>query len=198
MGRLPFVGERLMAQLAAEAEQQREPGKSHGQPGDVLSRLAVSRQLREAVSEAVGVAVAPTYEAVYQYHSPDSRVLPHRDKAGYDMAFHMTLDHIGVIEVFPDEGWPVRVRLAPGEGLVLRGRENEHGWTGLGPNEQRTLITIGFTTRGMNMADNDDTRTERDEDEGKEQADRRLPDLDVTEEGGQAVKGGIPKRIGPD
>lgn len=147
LGRLSFVGGRLFAALVDEARRQRPDG----QPGDVLSRLAVSRQLREAVSAALGQPVVPTYEAVYQYHGPGHEVRPHRDKAGYPFVFHLTLEHEGiasgsdgsVLEVFGE-----RTPLPPGDGLVLRGRDVLHGWTALGPNEHRILIAVGFEPAG--------------------------------------------------
>jgi hypothetical protein len=157
LGRLPFVGERLLAQLAAEALQQRpsDDGRTYGQPGDVLSRLSVSRQLREAVSAAFGARLVPTYEAVYQYQPPGSSVAPHRDTAGYDLTFHMTLEHArpgngsqgSVLEVHGPEGCN-RIPLARAESLLFRGRELVHGWTPLADDEQRTLVAIGFQPAG--------------------------------------------------
>jgi hypothetical protein len=143
LGRLPFLGGRLLAALVDEAGRQRPDG----QPGDVLSRLAVSRQLREAVSAALGEPVVPTYDAVYQYHGPGHEVRPHRDKAGYPFVFHLTLEHEGVASGSAGSVLDVggeRTALPVGEGLVLRGRDVLHGWTVLGPNEHRTLIAVGF------------------------------------------------------
>lgn len=188
------MGPGLLRELRAEAERQRPGGglgSRHGQPGDVLSRLAVSRQLREAVSGAVGVEVVPTYEAVYQYDGPGRLVAPHRDAAGYDLTFHMALvdSPSSVLEVFSGGGVLKRFGLAAGEGLVLRGREVLHGWTALSPDEQRTLIAIGFRVNGDDMPDNDDVK------QGDEAEDEQVPDLDVTEESGEAVKGGVPTII---
>lgn len=186
LGRLPFVGGRLLGQLRAEARE-----ASDGEPGDVLRRLAVSRQLREAVSAAAGKPVVPTYQAVYQHHRPDTSVRPHKDKAGYDLVLHMTLDCDAVLEVYRDgaDAEPQRIPLAPGEALVLRGRQVLHGWSPTGPDEHRTLIAIGFHDKEHHMPDDDEPQREQDDAAEAE----RLPDLDVTDESGEAVKGGIPK-----
>ena len=138
LGRLPFVGGRLLSELAAEGERQR-PG---GSPGDVLRRLAVSRQLREAVSAAVGEAMVPTYHALYQYHDEGTKLRRHRDGDGYDVVFHLTVFHEAPSSVLVvDEE---AVSLAVGEGLVLRGQEVVHGWTPMAPGERRTLVAVGF------------------------------------------------------
>lgn len=193
------MGGRLFADLLAEARSRRPEGDgvTHGQPGDVLSRLAVSRQLREAVSGAVGVLLVPTYEAVYQYHGPGSEVRPHRDKTGYPFVFHMTLAHEGVAagsEGSVLEALGERTPLAPGECLVLRGGDTLHRWTALGSNEHRILIAVGFEPERKEATMPDDDNIERD-DENEEQDEQRLPDLDVTDEAGQAIKGGIPTVI---
>ncbi|HVF74375.1 MAG TPA: hypothetical protein VM938_04955 [Acidimicrobiales bacterium] len=128
-------------ELAAESERQRPDGG----PGSVLRRLAVSRQLREAVSAAVGVEVVPTYNALYQYHDDSTRLRRHRDGPGYDLVFHLTVFHEAPASVLvvDDEA----VSLAVGEGLVLRGQDVEHGWTPLAPGERRTLVAVGFSPR---------------------------------------------------
>lgn len=138
LGRLPFVGDRLLAELAAEADQQRPEGS----PGPVLRRLAVSRQLREAVSAATGVDVVPTYNALYQYHDDTTRLRRHRDGAGYDLVFHLTVAHEAPSSklVVDEEA----VSLPVGEGLVLRGQDVVHGWTPMAPGERRALVAVGF------------------------------------------------------
>lgn len=143
LGRLPFVGDRLLAELAAEAERQRPDGS----PGPVLRRLAVSRQLREAVSAAIGTEVAPTYNALYQYHEADTRLRRHRDGPGYDVVFHLTVSHDRPASVLTVEGHG-DVALPPGESLVLRGQDVVHGWVPLTPGERRTLVAVGFTETG--------------------------------------------------
>jgi len=144
IGRLPFLGDQLLSALVAEAEQQR-PG---GRPGDVLSRLAVSRQLRESVGAAVGSPVVPTYAAVYQYHRPGAEVRPHRDGPGYDLVFHLTLAHEHPQSVLEVEGHDGGIPLPPGHGLVLRGQAALHRWTPLAADERRTLIAVGFAEAG--------------------------------------------------
>lgn len=140
LGRLPFVGDRLLAELAVEAERQRPDGS----PGPVLRRLAVSRQLREAVSAALGTEVAPTYNALYQYHEAGSPLRRHRDGPGYDLVFHLTVAHERPTSVLTVEGCDDAVSLPPGEGLVLRGQDVVHGWAPLTPGERRTLVAVGF------------------------------------------------------
>lgn len=147
LGRLPFVGDRLLAELAAEGERQRPDGS----PGPVLRRLAVSRQLREAVGEAVGTAVVPTYNALYQYHEAGTRLPRHRDGPGYDFVLHLTVTHERPASVLTVEGHG-DVALPPGESLILRGQDVLHGWAPLTPGERRTLVAVGFTDRQGEMA----------------------------------------------
>lgn len=186
LGRLPFVGDRLLAELAAEAERQRPDGS----PGPVLRRLAVSRQVREAVGEAVGTAVVPTYNALYQYHEADTRLRPHRDRAGYDIVFHLTVTHRRPASTLHIEGHG-DVPLPHGESLVLRGRDVLHGWAPLTPGERRTLVAVGFTdTRRDAMSDaplNEDV-------EGEDAEAAELEDLTPEGESADEVTGGATAR----
>lgn len=140
LGRLAFLGDRLLAALVGEAEAQRPEGR----PGDVLSRLAVSTQLREAVSAAAGEPLVSTYAARYQYHGPGMHQRPHRDGPGYDLVFHLTLAHEHPTSVLLVEGRADPVALVPGHGLVLRGQDATHCWTPLADDERRTLLAVGF------------------------------------------------------
>lgn len=182
LGRLPFGGDRLLAELAAEAERQQPDGA----PGDVLRRLAVSRQLREAVTTALGVAVVPTYHALYQYHAPGRPLRPHRDGDGYPLVFHLVVAQEGSGSVLQVEGCPEPWRPSPGEGFVLRGQEAVHGWTTLAPDERRTLVAVGFTIdqphdKGAGMPDErPDTNDEETE----------LEDLTPEGEEAEDVQGG--------
>ena len=42
------------------------------------------------------------------------------------------------------EAEPQRVRLEAGEAVALRGRGTIHSWEPMGPDEERTLLAIGF------------------------------------------------------
>jgi hypothetical protein len=157
LGRLPFLTPALLAALRAEATAAlagRGPGFGQvGAPaGPVLAQLAVSRQLRAAVSAALGTAVAPTYQAAYLADPPGCLVRPHIDKRGYHLTVHLVLGHdlpsggggsplvvhrAGVAE-------PQRLRFGPGEGIVLRARGTLHGWARLDSHERRTMLAIGF------------------------------------------------------
>ncbi|MFL5581095.1 MAG: hypothetical protein ACJ8AO_12035 [Gemmatimonadaceae bacterium] len=158
LGRLPFLTDSLLDRLAAEAAERRSGPPATGAratagAGDLLARLAASRQLREAVSGAVGAPVEPTYGALYEYDAPGSRVRTHVDGAGWELVFHLVVAHdapggAGASELvahLPEAG-AVRVRVAPGEAVVLRGRGTLHGWAPLGDGERRTLIAVGFAT----------------------------------------------------
>lgn len=160
VGRLPFIGPKRLAELAAEARRQLPERSESGEriaagAGPALADLAVSRQLREAVSDAFGFAVAPTYGAVYMYDPPGSHVPTHVDRRSYELVFHMTLEHEpadgsdrSALVVHPvGELGPTRLLLAPGEGVALRGRGTIHSWEPLGESERRTLIGIGFERR---------------------------------------------------
>ena len=161
LGRLDFVGDELLELLRAEARahrpEQQLPGRrpAPGRAGRTLASLAVSRQLREAVSDAVGFAVAPTHDAVYQYDPPGSHVRTHVDTRDYHLVLHLLVEHTlpadgspgsALLAHLPGPPGPRRVPLAAGEAVVLQGRGTIHSWEPLRADEQRTLIAIGFAS----------------------------------------------------
>ena len=124
-----------------------------GRAGDALAALAVSRRLRETVSSALGFAVTPTYDALYEYDPPASHVRTHLDSRDYEIVFHLLLEHTTslsgdglsvLIAHLPNESAPTRIGLRAGEALVLRGRGTIHSWQPLSDDERRILIAIGF------------------------------------------------------
>lgn len=158
LGRMPFVGDRLLSELVLEARQALPARPDEGQrlyagAQDLLARLAVSRQLREAVSAAVGSAMVPSYDAVYMYDPPGSHVRLHVDRRGFEFVFHLTLEHeppgdgssgSELVAHRPGRAEPDRLRLPPGDGVLLRGRGTIHGWAPLAADERRVLIGVGF------------------------------------------------------
>jgi hypothetical protein len=158
LGRLPFVSGELLALLAEEAREQwpasSEPGRRTTAPaGDVLAALAVSRKLREAVATALGAAATPTYDALYEYDPPGSRVRTHVDARDYEIVVHLLVEQTTaagapssseLVAHLSDAGAPTRLTVRPGEAVVLRGRGTLHAWRPLGPDERRTLTAIGF------------------------------------------------------
>lgn len=160
LGRLPFLGGPLLDVLLAESREQRpEHGGAHrpapGSAGPALAGLAVSAQLREAVGKAFGVAVAPTYDAVYLYDPPGSHVPTHVDRRGYEIVVHLVLEHTldrgrrpgsALLVHLPSEPEPRRVSVEPGEAVALWGRGTIHSWEPLRDDEHRTLVAIGFTS----------------------------------------------------
>ena len=160
LGRLPFVGDDRLALLVAEARAQMPEHsggarRTVGNAGDALAALAVSRELREAVSAALGFAVVPTYDAVYEYDPPGSRVRTHVDARDFEIVVHLLLEQAStrgdggesvLVAHRPGAESPERLRLRPGESVVLRGRGTLHCWEPLGPDERRSLTAIGFQT----------------------------------------------------
>lgn len=156
LGRPPFVPlARLKALLTEARAANRTPvsdGHEIGEPGSALRALAVDDRLRAAMSEAASLSVAPTYRAVYMYLSPGAQVPPHVDHADYELIFHLTLEHSppadgsrrSALYVYRLEGAPVRLELAAGEGLVLRGRGSIHAREPITDGERWTSIAIGF------------------------------------------------------
>jgi hypothetical protein len=152
LGRLPFVGDRLLELLAEEAGDAARREDRAGEAGRFLANLAVSRKLRDAVADAVGFPVDPTYRAVYLYDIPGSHVKTHLDTHDYEVVFHLVLDHVvpgggpgsALVVHRVGEAEPHRVRVRPGEALTLRGRGTIHSWEPMGPAERRTLVAIGF------------------------------------------------------
>jgi hypothetical protein len=161
LGRPRFVSDVLFRSLVAESRRQFPLGegvsatRETGRAGDTLAALAVSRQLRECVSAALGFAVEPTYEAVYEYDPPGSHVRTHVDSRDYEVVFHLVLEHASslsdasqsaLVVHLPGERSPTRIALGPGDAVVLRGRGTIHSWRALGDDERRTLVAVGFRT----------------------------------------------------
>ena len=152
LGRLPFISDKLLELLAAEAESAGRRVDRAGEAGRFLASLAVSRKLNAAVADAVGFAVAPTYRAVFLYDIPGSHVKTHVDTREYEVVFHLILDHVipdggagsALVVHRPGHVEPERVRLRPGEGVALRGRGTIHSWEPMGADERRTLVAVGF------------------------------------------------------
>ena len=158
MGRLPFVSDALFERLVAEAhelapEQSDTERRAAAVAGDMLAGLAVSRQLRESVGEAVGFAVVPSYDAVYLYEPPGSHVRTHLDARDYEIVFHLILEHdlppggsggSALVLHLPGQAEPTRLRVKAGEAVVLRGRGTVHSWEPLRDGEWRTLTAVGF------------------------------------------------------
>jgi hypothetical protein len=152
LGRLPFISDKLLELLAAEAESADRRVDRAGEAGRFLASLAVSRKLNEAVADAVGFAVAPTYRAVFLYDIPGSHVKTHVDTHEYEVVFHLILDHVipgdgagsALVVHRVGEAEPRRVHLSPGEAVALRGRGTIHSWEPMGPDERRTLVAVGF------------------------------------------------------
>ncbi len=159
LGRLPFLSDSLLGLLVEESRLQRpaSPGtgrRTIGPAGDVLAALAVSRQLRSTVADALECAVVPTYDAVYGYDPPQSCVRTHIDARSYEFVVHLLVEQISprggipesvLVVHLPGDRVPSRFRLQPGEAIVLRGRGTIHSWEALGEDECRTLLAIGFS-----------------------------------------------------
>jgi hypothetical protein len=157
LGRLPFMTDRLLERLVSEGHRQRpesyEAGtRTTGPAGDLLAGLAVSRQLREAVSSSLGIPVAPTYDALYEYDPRGSHVRPHLDAPAYEFTVHLLLEHQSadpdagsVLVVYEPGGTtPRRLTIRTGESVVLAGRGTIHSWAPLDADESRILTAIGF------------------------------------------------------
>jgi hypothetical protein len=161
LGRPRFVTEGLLELLRAEAREQRPASSGSRRPGPgaaghALASLAVSGQLRGAVSGALGRSVAPTYDAVYQYDPPGSHVRTHVDTRGYELVVHLVLEHglprregraeSALVVHLPGRREPLRVPLGVGEAVVLHGRGTVHSWEPLADDEDRTMIAVGFAS----------------------------------------------------
>ncbi|MEO8216424.1 MAG: hypothetical protein ABI718_05015 [Acidobacteriota bacterium] len=155
MGRLSFISDPLIRGLAEEARTDRPDASTRrttGKAGDLLAGLAVSRQLREAVSSAVGTPVIPTYDALYEYDPPESSARCHTDSDAFEFTTHVLVEHTAdraegqsVMIVFrAGEVSPKRIALKPGDTVVIRGRGTIHRWERLGAKEHRILSAIGF------------------------------------------------------
>ncbi|MBL9021067.1 MAG: hypothetical protein JNL21_02655 [Myxococcales bacterium] len=158
LGRLPFVDDSLLERLRDEASRMRprrssRKRRSVGAAGPVLESLACSRHLRRAVAHALGVSVELTYHAVYELDPPSSTIGIHLDAPGYPFVYHLLVDQTHppgraprstLVAHLPESRRPERVRVRPGESIVLRGRGTLHSWDALPDDQHRVLVAIGF------------------------------------------------------
>lgn len=161
LGRLPFITDTLLDALREEArrqlpEQREGTRPAPGAAGRMLAGLAVSPKLRDAVSNAFGCSVTPTYDAVYLFDPPRSHVRTHVDTRDYELVVHLILEHTlprdassgsALVVYLAGEPRSMRLPVAPGEAVALRGRGTIHGWEPLRDDEHRTMTAIGFTSR---------------------------------------------------
>jgi hypothetical protein len=158
LGSPAFIGEGLLSGLVQEARAQppvrpADGERRHAAAGPLLARLAVSRQLRDELSTALGRPVATTCDAVFLYDPPRSRVPTHVDHAAFAFTFHLVLEHTpppdgscrsALLTYAPGARAAARTDVAPGEAVLLRGRGTLHSWERLKPGEHRTLVGAGF------------------------------------------------------
>lgn len=98
IGRPSFVSDHLLDALRREAmdstpEAEVSSGRVAWAGGATLARLAVSRQLRDELTRALGAAVAPAHDAIYEFDPPGSHVRPHVDGRHYPIVFHLVVHH---------------------------------------------------------------------------------------------------------
>jgi hypothetical protein len=160
LGRLPFMSDVLLEAMRVEARdalpsRRSLTGRSTGPAGRLLAHLAVSRKLQEAIGTGLGSPVSPALQAIYLYDPPGSHVRTHLDRGEYEITLHVVLDHTpgeeglggsALVAHLPGEDEPARLRVAPGEAVVLWGRGTLHSWEQLGPREHRTMIGIAWTS----------------------------------------------------
>jgi hypothetical protein len=161
LGRLPFVSDRLLELLVAEAGLElvdRPDGgaRASGRAGQALATLALSRKLAQTVGAALGGCVVANRRASYEYDPPGSHVRTHVDARSHELNFHIVLEHdlpgdgapgSALVAHLPDRPGPQRLWLRPGEAVALSGRGTIHSWQRLRDDERRTLIAIGFERR---------------------------------------------------
>ena len=161
LGRLPFISDALLELLVTEARQQlpkRAKDASRPAPGPPGAPSPASRSARSSGRRwrpRLGHAVEPTYDAVYLYDPPGSHVRTHVDTRDYELVFHLILEHAlprdgsdgsALVVHLAAQPEPVRLPVAPGEAVALKGRGTIHSWEPLRDDEHRTMIAVGFAS----------------------------------------------------
>jgi hypothetical protein len=157
MGRLSFVTDRLLESMRLEARAQlaqapSSPKRRVAEAGQLLSHLAVSRKLQQAIGEALGGPIRPSLRATYLYDPPGSHVQTHLDAREFEITYHLVLDHTiptgspgsALLAHLPGQSDPVRAALVPGDSVALRGRGTLHSWEPLAADEHRTLVAVAW------------------------------------------------------
>lgn len=157
-GRPPWLTAELLAWFSAEAARLRSSAMRSPHYWFALGSAAVEQIGRTAPArsfvETLAGPVRDDVKVVFNYYEkPGEGVAPHIDRDSFTLILLTLLrhDHAGAprsaLYVYPPEGEPTRLELAPGDVVLLHAGSTVHQRTVLGPDEHVQTMSIGFRVR---------------------------------------------------
>ncbi len=154
-GRPEFVSDQLLSTLQTESDRLRPSAiRFHdhlvvsGAPG--ARQLAFSPEMGALVSAHAG-AVQPTTKANYLYYDqPGLGIDPHLDNEEFSLNAIMMLQHEyrdtrSALVLYPLDAPPEKIRLTPGELIVMFADSIVHARERVGANERISIAAFGFS-----------------------------------------------------
>lgn len=152
LGHLTWLDERSMAALKRETARGRKRGRraSGMRPGPAGRTLAVDPRLMKVVGKALGLSVAPGYEARYNFYGRDGDYFwPHPDDPEYAVNVLVCLDHkspargtSSALLAYRPDGSVERYELTPGSALAVEARGLVHAREPMRRGERMTMLSI--------------------------------------------------------
>ncbi len=155
-GRLPFVSDRLLEKLQAEAESSRARAERADRyllcaAGPVASSVGHLQEMKQFIDQ-LPVRIEPSGAASYIYYEGDKAGLdPHVDAESYGVNMIFVLKHVNgdkkpasKLVIYEPSGKANRILLAPGECVILHASGTVHARENLETEEEVTLLTLGF------------------------------------------------------
>jgi hypothetical protein len=154
LGRLKWLDEERLATLKRETLRGRARGRhaSGMRPGPAGRALAVDLRLMKTVSKALGLSVAPGYEARYNFYGREGDYFwPHPDDPEYAVNVLVCLDHKrpangtgSALLAYRPDGSVERYELTPGSALAFEARGLVHAREPMRRGERMTMLSIAM------------------------------------------------------
>jgi len=152
LGHLKWLDQRSLATLTRETAAGRKRGRhaSGMRPGPAGRTLAVDPRLMKVVGKALGLSVAPGYEARYNFYGRDGDYFwPHPDDPEYAVNVLVCLDHKrpangtgSALLAYRPDGSVERYELTPGSALAVEARGLVHAREPMRRGERMTMLSI--------------------------------------------------------
>jgi hypothetical protein len=152
LGHLKWLDEQSLATLQRETSRGRTRGRqaSGMRPGPAGRALAVDPRLMKAVGKALGLSVAPGYEARYNFYGRDGDYFwPHPDDPEYAVNVLVCLHHKrpasgtgSALLAYRPDGSVERYELTPGSALAVEARGLVHAREPMRRGERMTMLSI--------------------------------------------------------
>ncbi|CCO49773.1 conserved hypothetical protein [Vibrio nigripulchritudo SOn1] len=159
VGRPEFMTDELLKSLTDESKVKRTTAIDYtdhylGCGGVIADKLSISNELVDFIKIHVG-DIKPTGIASYIYYDKEGQgISPHIDTDVFSLNVLIMLEHIVVndtpsnLVMFPYEAEPIKVKLTPGDMIIMFSGSTAHGRELLANGEKVSILTLGFHPLG--------------------------------------------------